>query len=130
MDVTFGVTFGHHFFTKHFYVTFEHHFWTSLLDVTYGRHFYTSLLDVTFKRHFWTSLLDVTFGHHFWTTLLDSYVLVKTALILKPPEVAPWGAGWHNRQHTDIATYTLNRPRSRFNQNPDVVTSSKPGLCQ
>ena len=30
---------------------------------------------------------------HFWTA-----ILVRTDLILKPPEVSPWEGGWHNNR--------------------------------
>ena len=48
-------------------------------------------------------------------------MLVKTAFMLRPPEVAPWGVGWLNNRHqTDIATYRLNRRRGQFGENKSI----------
>ena len=44
-------------------------------------------------------------------------MLVKSAFMIKPVEVDLWGAGWHIRQQTDIATYRLKQPRGGLNEN-------------
>ena len=55
-----------------------------------------SFLKVTFVGHFCRSLLEVPFQSHL--------------------QFAPWGAEWHNKGRTDNATYRLNQPGGRFNE--------------
>ena len=114
LDVTFEcplwtslleVPCGSPFLTSLLDVIFEHHFWTyvwtSLLDITFRCHFWTSHFKITFVCLFWSKILDVTFRHHFKTSLLNCvYVDAFRGL-------APCGAGWHNRWHTDRTTSRL-----------------------
>ena len=54
-------------------------------------------------------------------------MLLKTVFMLKPREVAPWGAGYA-RQQMVIVTYVLNRARGQFSENVLMVLNYLDGL--